>query len=54
MFRMVSFAFSVEKSTPAGKSTPAVLVALVTNYSYAYVYDIYNTLEKPELNLTYY
>ena len=35
MSRVVPFAFSVEKSTPAGKSTPAVLVALVTNYSYA-------------------
>ena len=35
MFRMVPFASSVEKVPQLEKSTPAVLVALVTNYSYA-------------------
>ena len=35
MFRMVPFGFSVEKVRRLEKSTPAVLVALVTNYSYA-------------------
>ena len=34
MFRVVPFAFSVEKVRQLEKSTPAVLVALVTNYSY--------------------
>ena len=34
MFRVVPFALSVEKVRQLEKSTPAVLVALVTNYSY--------------------
>ena len=35
MFRMVPFAFAVEKvRQELEKSTPAVLVALVTNHSY--------------------
>ena len=38
MFRVVLFTFSVEKVRQLEKSTPAVLVALVTNYSYGALY----------------
>ena len=35
MFRVVPFAFSVEKSTPDGKKYASGAGALVTNHSYA-------------------
>ena len=40
MFRVVPFAFSVEKVRQLEKSTPAVLVTLVKNNSYDYLLSV--------------